>query len=48
MADKENLKTNGKKGRDRRFLEADIDSLELRPHIGILDLEPHRPQTGGV
>ena len=22
-----------------------FDSLELRPHIGILDLEPHSPQT---
>lgn len=30
MADKGKLKTNGKKGRDRRFLKLDIDSLELR------------------
>ncbi len=30
MADKGKLRTNGKKGRDRRFLKLDIDSLELR------------------
>ena len=30
MADKGKLKTNGKKGRDRRALKLDIDSLELR------------------
>ena len=30
MADKGKLKTNGKKGRDRRFLKLDIDCLELR------------------
>jgi hypothetical protein len=30
MADKGKLRTNGKKGRDRRFLKLGIDSLELR------------------